>query len=78
VELIGTAQRGVVTINPYISTFPLDRVAYHWRSKEDNDLVRLLKELSRTHRVTFGTGMDGRKDRGKPYFYVGCIYWALH
>jgi hypothetical protein len=76
VELIETWRRGTVKINPFITTFPLDRAAYHWHSKEDNDLSRLLKEIQKTHRVRMGSGMDCRKDRGKPYFHVGYIYWA--
>jgi hypothetical protein len=76
VEIIKVWKRGTVTINPYISTFPLDRVAYHWRSKTDNDLIRILSELSPILQLRFGTAMDGRKDRGKPEFHVGCILWT--
>lgn len=75
-ELVTVQHRGHVDIKPFITCFHPDRAAYHWVSKTDNDLVRLLVELGPRLGVKFTTKFDGRCDKGKPWFYVEYICWA--
>ena len=75
-ELVTVQRRGHVDIKPFITCFHPDRAAYHWRSKTDNDLVRLLVELGPRLGVKFTTKFDGRKDKDRPYFHVEYICWA--
>jgi hypothetical protein len=64
------------TVESHITAFSLNRAAYHYTSRSDNDLERIFKSVGQTYGVVIKANLDDRKERGAATFHVGAIAWV--